>query len=130
MMLSYVISPNGLPLVLFIWRSQEEGDYSEIEKQRLALFMRYLSSFIRVKSEFLHKNSDDNIKEFGNKYSLTNTEIEILSNLLNGHSLREISKETSRSYRTVRWHVRNLLEKCQVKSQKNLLSEFYKLIKH
>ncbi|VAW24699.1 hypothetical protein MNBD_ALPHA11-707, partial [hydrothermal vent metagenome] len=59
----------------------------------------------------------------------TDTEIDILSALLQGQSLKIIAYETKRSYNTIRWHVQNILEKCQVKTQTNLLREFYRLIK-
>ncbi len=116
-------------LVLVAWRNKENGDFSDIEKQRLALFMRYLATLVKTVDSVVLLSPDKEIKQFGKKYKLTEAEIEILSALLQGHSLKMISAETKRKYSTVRWHVQNILEKCHVKTQRNLLSEFYQLIK-
>ncbi len=124
------ILPDDSNFVLVAWRSEDEGDFSDLDKQRLALFMRYLATQIRVKKTKPASARDSSIENFGKKYSLTKSEIEILSGMLDGKSLRFIAQESDRSYGTVRWHVQNILEKCQVKSKKNLLSEFYALIKH
>ncbi len=125
----YSILPNGSMLVLFVWRSQQQGDFSDIEKQRLALFMRYLAMFVKAPEPGLVQGPDEELRRFGEKYFLTGAEVSILSSLLQGQSPRAIARESNRSYDTVRWHVQNLLEKCQVKTQKNLLNEFYGLIR-
>ncbi len=116
-------------LMMVVWRSEEDGDFSDIEKQRIALFMRYLATLIPIENKEDVENTNDAVEEFGMKYALTGSEIQVLSNLLQGKSLKAIAGESGRSYGTVRWHVQNILEKCQVKSQKNLLNEFYGLIK-
>ena len=72
---------------------------------------------------------DAAIVTFGQKYGLTSTEIEILDGLLQGQTPSALAENTGRTYGTVRWHVQNILEKCQVNSQKGLLSEFYRLIR-
>ncbi len=123
------ILPDNSNFVLVAWRSEDENDFSDIDKQRLALFMRYLATQIRVKNTKPASSIDSSIENFGKKYSLTKSEIGVLSGMLDGKSLRFLAEETDRSYGTVRWHVQNILEKCQVKSKKNLLSEFYALIK-
>ena len=89
--------------------------------------MRHLMSIIEANKSPL-KKPDGALERFGSRYHLTDTEIIILSALIQGHSLREIAVETGRGYGTVRWHVQNILDKCQVSSQKTLLSEFYSLI--
>ena len=53
----------------------------------------------------------------------------MLAALLQGLSLRAIARESARTYGMVRWHVQNILEKCQINTQKNLLIEFYRLVK-
>jgi len=116
-------------LMLVFWRDQPQGDFSNIEKQRTALFMRYLSVLM---GQTRTKNLPDNvseIKDFGQRYELTEAETGVLTSLLQGKSLRQIASDSGRSYGTVRWHVRNLLNKCQVSTQQTLLSEFYRLIK-
>ena len=55
---------------------------------------------------------------------------ERLENMEKANEIQRRMLKTDRSYGTVRWHVHNLLVKCNVKSQTNLLSEFYQLIKH
>lgn len=129
MMIVHAILPDNSLLVLYLWRGENGQDYSEIEKQRIALFMRYLRVLIRKLNPLRTYSPDMELSEFGKKYSLTKSEIMVLSKLLEGHSLKSISKDIDRSYGTVRWHVQNILEKCQVKSQKKLLGEFYGLIK-
>jgi DNA-binding CsgD family transcriptional regulator len=116
-------------LILVVFRDENERDFSDIEKQRLALFMRYLATFLRKTDPIATHASEAELASFGEKYSLTNTEMSVLAALLQGHSLRQIADESDRSYGTVRWHVQNILEKCHVQSQKSLLSEFYSLIK-
>ncbi len=116
-------------LMMVVWRSEEEGNFSDIEKQRIALFMRYLATLIPIENKEEVENANDAVEEFGMKYALTGAEVDVLSDLLKGKSLKAIADESERSYGTVRWHVQNILEKCQVKSQKNLLREFYGLIK-
>ncbi len=129
LMIVYAILSDGSVLVLYVWRSERERDYSDIEKQRLALFMRYLARLVRIGSPSPVYAPDKELLEFGTKYRLTEAEVSVLSGLLQGQSLKFIALDSDRSYGTVRWHVQNILEKCQVKSQKNLLGEFYRLIK-
>lgn len=135
LMAVYAILPNGFPLVLFLWRGENKSDFSDIEKQRITLFMRHLATLVtsdRVNLDFadiIGAKPSNEIIVFGEKYFLTKTEVKILSYLINGNSLKMIAEETDRSYGTVRWHVQNILAKCQVKNQKNLLNEFYGLIK-
>ena len=110
-----------------VWRDEPEGDFSDLEKQRLSLFMRHLMALINQEDLRLEKPAG-NVAEFGAKWALTNTETEILSALLQGLSLKLVAEQSGRSYGTVRWHVQNMLVKCQVSSQKNLMREFYQLI--
>lgn len=125
------ILPDGTALVLGVWRDEDGADFSELEKQRLALFMRFLSKIVGVPAPtpILPEQQAMEVENFGKKYSLTKAEIEVLSALLMGQSPRIIANQSNRTYGTVRWHVRNILEKCQVNTQQNLLSEFYRLIK-
>ncbi len=129
LMIVHAILADNSFLVLYIWRGKENEDFSEIEKQRLALFMRYLARLVRVGTYETNDDVNNEIIKFGKKYHLTETETEILADLLEGKSLRYIADSSDRSYGTVRWHVQNILQKCQVKSKKNLLNEFYALIK-
>ncbi len=110
------------------WRDETEDDFSELDKQRLALFVRHLMAIINESDLLLTQPAPD-ISAFGKKWNLTVSEIEILSALLQGMSLKDVAEHSGRSYGTVRWHVQNILEKCQVSSQKELLREFYSLIR-
>ena len=134
LMVVHAILPNGSPLVLFMWRGENDNDYSDSEKQRITLFMRHLATLVSASNVKLgiedSTSPNKEIRSFGEKYSLTHTEVSILSDLIAGQSLKMIATKSGRSYGTVRWHVQNILAKCQVKSQKNLLSEFYALIKN
>ncbi len=125
----FAVLPDGSMLVLYVWRSEQQSDFSEIEKQRIAIFMRYLATLVRTTAPNLASEPSQELHNFGKKYLLTDAEVGILSSLLEGKSLRSIASETNRTYGTIRWHVQNLLEKCQVNTQKNLLTEFYSLIK-
>ncbi len=131
-MVIFSIFPNGSPLVLFVWRDEDAEDFSDVEKQRLTLFMRYLANLVssanNVPASMSEPPVDSRIHEFGEKYGLTRSEVGILSAMLIGQSLKFIAQSSDRSYGTVRWHVQNILTKCQVKSQKTLLKEFYGLI--
>ncbi len=129
LMVLYAVLPDASFLVLLLWRDEASEDFSDLEKQRLALFMRFLNGFVRVDGPVPVRSAHEDLKLFGEKHLLTDAEIGVLEALLEGRSLRAIAEESERSYTTVRWHVQNLLEKCQVKTQKNLLNEFYGLIK-
>lgn len=122
------ILQDGTFIGLVVWRDEENPDFNDREKQRLALFMRHLLAIVDAK-KFSKVETDDDVTTYGKKYGLTKTEIEVLSALLQGQSLKIIAQTTNRTYGTVRWHVQNILEKCQVSSQKNLLRDFYHLIK-
>lgn len=129
LMIAPALMPSGSVLSLTVWRGEDASDFDDVEKQRLALFMRYLLALVRD-SELSAIDHETRLIEFGANYGLTDAEVEVLGALLSGRSLREIAKSSDRSYGTVRWHVRNILSKCQVSSQKNLLHEFYALIEH
>lgn len=129
LMIAPALMPDGSVLSLTVWRSEDEPNFDDVEKQRLALFMRYLLALVRD-SELKMVNHESRLSDFGERYGLTSAEIEVLGALLAGHSLREIATKSGRSYGTVRWHVRNILSKCHVNSQKNLLHEFYALIEN
>lgn len=120
---------DGSLLRLYVWRSEKQGDYSDTEKQRLTLLMRYIRTIVESQNFEIQK-PDSDVAIFAQKYNLTDAQSEILSALLEGHSPKQIAENTNRTYGTVRWHVQNILEKCQVKSQKNLLHQFYALIKN
>jgi len=119
--------PDGSNLSMVVWRAEDDEDFDDLEKQRLALFMRHLLAIVRS-SPSLQSKRHDQVARFGELYQLTPAEQDVLASLLMGYSLRQISQESDRSYGTVRWHVKNILSKCHVSSQKNLLREFYALI--
>ena len=119
---------DGSFVCVHAWRDEAKGDFSDLDKQRLALMMRHLLAVVDHDTLVLSETAPD-VLRFGEKYGLTPTESEVLGALIEGHSLRSIATSSDRSYGTVRWHVQNILEKCQVKNQKGLLSEFYQLMK-
>lgn len=128
LMITFAGLSDGSFLMLYLWRSEEQQDFTDLEKLRLTLFMRYLASLIKI-DDCAVKREDNDLVTFGKKYNLTEAETNILMDMLAGNSLKMIAKKRKRSYNTIRWHVQNILEKCQVKTQKDLLSEFYALIK-
>ncbi len=113
---------------LIVWRGPEAEDFSDLEKQRYALFMRHLMALVGQEALSLEEPQPD-VEAFGRKWGLTGAETELLDALLRGMSLREVAEQSGRSYGTVRWHMQNILSKCQVGSQKDLLREFYALIR-
>lgn len=122
------ILPDGTFLGLVVWRNESEGDFNAMDKQRIALFMRHLLAKVQLR-KLVSMKVDNDVTSYGRQFNLTKTETEILTALLDGHSLRSISDNTSRTYGTIRWHVQNILSKCQVSNQKALLTNFYSLIK-
>ncbi len=112
---------------LFVWRPETATDFSSLEKQRLALFMRHLMAFID-ETELNVNKPVRGLDDFCRHWNLTDTESDILGDLIRGRSLRQIAADGQRGYGTIRWHVQNILEKCNVNSQKELLREFYTLI--
>jgi len=122
------ILPDGTFLGLVVWRDETEEDFNALDKQRMALFMRHLLAKVQLR-KLINVKPDDDVTIYGSEYNLTKTETEILAALLDGHSLKSIASVTERSYGTVRWHVQNILSKCQVNNQKALLRNFYSLIK-
>jgi len=127
LMIVPAMMPDEKILSLTLWRSEESEDFSDIEKQRMGLFMRHLLALVKEPEVVVDAHSAA-LDSFGEKYDLTSAELDVLAELLSGQSLREIAKSSDRSYGTVRWHVRNILSKCQVSNQQNLLREFYALI--
>jgi DNA-binding CsgD family transcriptional regulator len=127
----FVIVPavlkDGSAIALIVWRGKDQTDFSDAEKQRLALFMRHLLALVG-QDAFMMNGPDENVVDFGARWNLTEVETEVLSALMNGLSVKEIAAQTGRTYGTVRWHVQNMLEKCQVNSQRDLMREFYGLI--
>ncbi len=126
---------DGAILGLFLWRGAGQRDFDDLEKQRLALFMRHLlvvfqNAGFDAAPDGPGTEPDEGLAAFGRRHGLTPAEQGILAGLLDGLSLRQIAERSERSYGTVRWHVRNILDKCHVGSQKDLLREFYGLIRH
>lgn len=121
------VMPDGSYLCLYVWRGENDTDFSDMEKQRLALIMRHLLAILECK-KLVPGFPNTEMIAFSEKYGLTPTETELLSALIEGYSLRAIAAETGRTYGTVRWHVQNILEKCQARTQRSLLSEFYRLV--
>ena len=119
---------DGAITTLTAWRARTHGDFSDLDKQRLALFMRHLMALVGQEALVLEKPRPD-VEAFGLKWGLTRAETELLAALLRGMSLRAVAEQSGRSYGTIRWHMQNILSKCQVGSQKDLLREFYTLIK-
>ncbi len=75
---------------------------------------------------FVHSaNPTLTVASYGEKIGLTESEIEIFSQLAQGISARSISDLTDRRYATVRWHIQNILTKAGVTSQKELLSKLF-----
>ena len=128
MMGTAAILDDSSRLMLVLWRDRHRRDFSDLEKQRTALFMRYLAVLIKPPEKTKKPVPRAAVFAFGKKYNLTRSECSVLSELLVGKSLKDISSDSGRSYGTVRWHVQNILDKSQTGSQKNLLSEFYRLI--
>lgn len=124
------ISQNSY-LAIVAWRPEQASDFNDAEKDRLGLLMRYLMALLSVQ-EFLPEHDagcrDEALLQFADHYRLTKSETGILHHLLRGKTLKEIAATTGRSYGTVRWHTRNLLEKCQVSSQRNLINAYYRSV--
>ncbi len=124
------ILPDNSFLGLYVWRTEAEGDFDDTEMQRLALFMRHLMVLVDVKSLIpfnpkTPKNTTSSMATFGARHGLTDAEIQVLTALLSGHAPRSIAKQTKRTYGTVRWHIQNILQKCGVGSQRELLRAFF-----
>jgi len=128
MMVVPALMPDGSYVGFYVWRGRSEQDFGNLEKQRLALLMRHLLAIVGD-TQLTPSHPDADMVAFGRKFGLTPTEVDVMAALINGHSLKSIAGQSGRSYGTVRWHVQNILEKCQVTTQRNLLSEFYRLVK-
>ena len=129
LMIVPAIMSDKATLNLVVWRDEDAGDFDEQEKMRLGLFVRYLLKVVDP-IELVFDKHNCELERFGKTYGLTETETEILGYIQAGYSPRKIATETDRTYGTVRWHIRNLLEKCHVSDQKNLVRQFYALIKN
>jgi DNA-binding CsgD family transcriptional regulator len=124
------ILPDGSYLGLYTWRDQHQSDISDIEVQRLALFMRHLMVMVDVTALIPIEPAGPHYQReamhgFAEQHGLTETENRILVALLSGHAPRSIASQTDRSYGIVRWHIQNILEKCGVNSQKELFRAFF-----
>ena len=114
-------------LGLVVWRDKTEENFTSIEKQRITLFMRHLLAKVDHR-KFGSMEGNAKVDRFGKQNGLTKTETQVLAAVLDGQSLRSIAADSQRSYGTIRWHVQNILSKCQAPNQKSLIREFYGLI--
>ncbi len=75
---------------------------------------------------FVHRtNPNRAVIEMGVKVGLTPAEIEVFSQIARGISVRSVADITGRSYQTTRWHIQNILSKCGVQSQRELLYQLF-----
>ena len=99
---------DGSFLGLLVWRSESQSDYTSEDKQRIALFMRHLLAKVQFRG-LVNMRQNNQVKLFGTKHGLTKTEIEVLSALLDGHSVHSIAKNTKRTYKPRRRQSNHLL---------------------
>lgn len=122
--LKVIIIAFSITLLLFILDTLEDAikiDFPLGSIQYLVwnLFLIYL--IIKYYSNVI-LNKVEPSKGFINKYKISKREIEIINQLLKGHSYKKISDETFISLSTVKSHVSNIYKKIGIKSRHELFS--------
>ena len=108
---------------LNLWRSEEHGDFSDEEVQILTIINRHLA--LRMHSQFpngIRQNSDNEYsRTLANIYHLTPREIEIITQIYKGLSIKDIGEALYISENTVKKHSNNIFKKMNVESRSQLI---------
>lgn len=106
-----------------LWRSEDHGDFSDEDVQIMTILNKHLD--LRLYSQFpngIRKNSDNEYSEtLSHLYHLTPRELEIISKIYNGHSIKEIGEILYISENTVKKHTHNIFLKMKVDSRTQLI---------
>lgn len=135
--------PTGVAAVISLMRSQERSRFSAREFRLLenvspiviSMAQRHwedVTNNFYTEFESAEKQNDHSLIEkavsesFGSR--ITPREIQVVAQVLEGHSSESIAKSLGISVGTVRIHRRNIYAKLQVSSQQELFSIFFKKI--
>lgn len=106
-----------------LWRSEEHGDFSDEDVQILTIINKHLS--LRFYSQFpngIKKNNEGEYSDtLAHLYHLSPRELEIISKIYNGHSIKEIGELLYISENTVKKHSHNIFQKMSVESRSQLI---------
>ena len=120
---SKVMYDNKLYGSLNLWRSKKHGDFSDEEVQIMTIINRHLS--LRFYTQYpngIRKSKDNDYSDtLANLYHLTSRELEIISEIYNGHSIYEIADILFISENTVKKHSHNIFKKMNVKNRTQLI---------
>lgn len=106
-----------------LWRSEAHGDFSDEEVQIMTIINKHLA--LRLYSQFpngIKKNNENEYTEtLAHLYHLTPRELEIIWEIYNGHSTKEIGELLYISDNTVKKHSHNIFQKMSVDSRTQLI---------
>ncbi len=106
-----------------LWRSEDHGDFSDEDVQILTIINKHLS--LRFYTQFPNGIRKDNENEYSETlagiFHLTPRELEIINQIYNGHSIREIGEILYISENTVKKHSHNIFQKMKVDSRTQLI---------
>ena len=123
-----VFNDNALG-ALVLWRSKEEGDYSQRDlyimdslKNHLALKMASLTSDPIYCADY--KECQNQLTAFSNRFHLTKRETEILHYIVTGKDNEEICQTAFISPSTLKKHIYNIYKKANVHNTAKLIQLF------
>lgn len=105
----WVAAPPGIARFYYISRRNEDGDFTDQERDILQLLRPFLVA--------LHERFDSDVREPGHADGLTNRETEILGWVARGKTNQEIAALLIVSPHTVRKHLEHVYEKLCVNSR-------------
>lgn len=106
-----------------LWRSKEKGDYSDQDIEVMNVINKHLS--LRFYNQFpkgIRKSKEHEYsKSLTSVYHITPREMEIIFEIYNGRSIREISELLYISQNTVKKHSHNIFKKMNIDSRTQLI---------
>lgn len=105
----WVAAPPGIARFYYVSRRNEDGDFTDAERDMLQLLRPFLVA--------LHERFDSNVFEDGHADGLTSREREILGWVARGKTNQEIAALLIVSPHTVRKHLEHVYEKLRVNSR-------------
>lgn len=119
----YIIKDNIKPFILFFYRDDLIGDFTDKEVYMLNILMphiegRFVLNAMNVES---HRIDDAFSRYLKENYALTYREIEVARLIKEGYNNKEISEELFIEISTVKKHVSNILSKTEAETRIKLL---------
>lgn len=117
-----IISSGRLAGAITLYKSEKKGDFSQGDIYVLEMLLPHLQNVLGSRKEASEKNKEAVIKLLKYQYGITKKEIEIMRQIIAGHSNQEISQINHITTNTTKSHVANIYSKTGVKSRTQLIN--------